>query len=390
MLKNYIKKTRAMKQYIFSILFVLGVSASYSQSRELVLKEQFETNANTVLNIDVDNVTIEFKESSDNKIHFDYFIAFKKDAEEVIYKVFKDISANVSKKGNTVHLNVKNSMFLGEYYTVDVGFDKFKEVMIEYYKKHRGNEAPYRSKETVLNDIDFSVGMGFQDYVKKIKENYPNRDLGKGSRKFKQQFVIEVPKHIKVKIKALHSRITFDYNVEIPIEVSTFKTYLKFKEINHTGSTFKLTKGILLSRNINGGVYKLMDVSKTVIGTISNAKVTAETSKIQVGEVGSNVMFDDFNSKLYLYNIGKNFSALNVKGDYSELNLYKVKKGNYSMNVFGSNTVMNMDNVKTTFGSPKDKKMTKILNKKAKNNGSNGNIEVELKNGIVNIIPDAK
>ena len=60
------------------------------------------------------------------------------------------------------------------------------------------------------------------------------------------------------------------------------------------------------------------------------------------------------------------------------------------MNVYGHNTTLNMNNKKTTFGVSKEKKTTKILDKKAKNNNSSGNIELELKNGILNILPIKK
>ena len=45
-----------------------------------------------------------------------------------------------------------------------------------------------------------------------------------------------------------------------------------------------------------------------------------------------------------------------------------------------------MDGTKTTFGNSKEDKLTKILEKKPKENIiSNGNIAIELKNGIINI-----
>ena len=45
-----------------------------------------------------------------------------------------------------------------------------------------------------------------------------------------------------------------------------------------------------------------------------------------------------------------------------------------------------MNEIKATFGISKEKKLTKILEKKVKlNETSSGNIEIELKNGILNI-----
>ena len=98
------------------------------------------------------------------------------------------------------------------------------------------------------------------------------------------------------------------------------------------------------------------------------------------------LQFNDFSSKLYLYNFNKNFTKFNLTGDYSELNFYKVVENNFSMDVFGHNTVLNMNNTKTSFGVNKEEELTKILQKKRKENEPFlGNIEVVLRNGILNI-----
>lgn len=383
-----------MKQFIYSILFVFTISTTFSQTQELVLKDKFETNESTILNLDVDNVSIEFKESPDNKIHLDYRIVFKKDDEDLVYKVFKDINAKVSETKNVVNLEVKNSGLLRELYNLDVNPminpERFKKLMNDYMKTRKEIPLLYRSKEALLSEIEFSMGSDLHDYFKRLKKKYPNKDFGESGRKFKQKFIIKVPKNLKIKIKALHSRITFHYDIEIPIEVSSFLTYLKFKKISNAENKFNLTNGIFQSQEIIGGIYNLKDLRKTAIGSISNAKIGAETSKIRIGEIGKNVELNDYNSKIYFYNFSNQFDQFKYTGDYSKLFFYNVKASNYSMNVYGYNTTLNMNNEKTTFGSSKEKKTTKILDKKAKNNNSSGNIELELKNGILNILPIKK
>lgn len=383
-----------MKQFIYSILFVFTINTTFSQTQELVLKNSFETDKNTILNLDVDNVTIQFEESNDNKIRLDYSIVFKNNSEELIYKVFKDIEAKVSKDKNVVNLKVKNSMLLGELYNLDVNpttdLDRFKKLMKDYYKKRKENQSLYKSKDGLLSEIEFSLGPDLHDYFKRLKKKYPNKNFGKSGRKFQQKFIIKAPKNLKIKIKALHSRITFHYDIDRPIEVSTFLTYLKFKKIHNAENKFNLTNGLFQSKEIIGGIYNLKDLRKTVIGSISNAKIGAETSKIQIGEIGENVEVNDFNSKIYFYNFSNQFNQFKYTGDYSKLFFYDVKASNYSMNVYGHNTTLNMNNKKTAFGVSKEKKTTKILDKKAKNNNSSGNIELELKNGILNILPIKK
>ena len=56
------------------------------------------------------------------------------------------------------------------------------------------------------------------------------------------------------------------------------------------------------------------------------------------------------------------------------------------MDVSGLNTILNMEGTKTSFGASTEKELTKILQKKRKENEPFlGNIEVVLRNGILNI-----
>ena len=116
-----------MKPFLYSILFLISISTSFSQTEELVLKKSFEVDQNTIFNLNIDNATIQFVESTDDKIHIDYSILFDKDSEEIVYKAFKDLFASANKSSNVVNLEVKNSMFLGELYYIEVDLDTHKK-----------------------------------------------------------------------------------------------------------------------------------------------------------------------------------------------------------------------------------------------------------------------
>lgn len=373
-----------MKPYIYSIFFFLGVQITFSQSTELVLKDSYSTDANTILNIDIDNASIVFKESDDNKVYFDYNILFGPNSEEVEYKVFKGIRVKSSMENNMINLNVKNSMYLGELYTLNVDINAYKDHIKTLFKIKKENEFIYKSKDSLLSEINFSLGSDTDDYFKKLKLKNPNKDYGKSPRKFKQQFVIKVPKSLKIKIKALHSKIDFTYDVNTLLEVNSFQTYYKFKKINNSKNKFNLINGIFQAEEISGGNFDVKDLRKVRIGAINQVKLRSETSKIQIGEVGKKLSIKDFNSKLHIYNFSNDFSKFNLTGDYTKLNLYKVKESPYAMNVFGLKTTLNLNGVKTTFGKSDETEFTKILEKKPKENIAN-TIEIELKNGVIHI-----
>lgn len=375
-----------MKPFIFSILFLISSSFAFSQTEEVIIKKSFKANENTTLNLDLDNVSIIFEESFDDKIHVDYSIFFGKYSKRKRDIIKKQSTFKVDEANDLINLTVKNSMFLGEIYKVDVRYEDLLISMKDYINEQSEKEYNYKSKDAVLKEIGFSEGDDIKNFIKKNADKYRTKTDFEKKKVIVQKFTIKLPKNVAVRLKALYSNITFKYDITKPINVNSYKGYYRFKKLISDKNNFIISSGILESEEIKGGNYNLKDVDKFLIGSISDANIISETSTLEIGEIAKNVIFTDFNSKLYLYNFNKNFTKFNLKGDYSELNLYKVKDTNFSMDVFGFNTTLNMNDTKTTFGSLKDEKMTKILEKKRKENiPFLGNIEIELKNGIINL-----
>lgn len=377
-----------MKPFIYKIaIFLSFISYSIvSQSKELVLKKNFNINENTELHLDFDNVAVHFKESKDQKVHIDYFIEFKNNSEELKYKVFKGVNAKASKYSNIIKLDVKNSMLLGELYRMEVDATNFSKLMMDFFKKIKKKEFLHKSKETLLEEINFSKGSEITDYMNKIKKENPNKNFGISSSKFEQQFVVSFPKSVKIKIKALHSKIDFNFNINQPLKIDAFKTHFKFKKILAKENRINCSNGIFQAEKLVNAKVEFIDMSKVVIGEVDTVEFNTETSKIELGEVGKSVVVNDFNSKIFSYNFSDNFGNFNFKGEYSKLYFYDVKKAYFSMDVFGHNTALNLKEIKTTFEISKEKKLHKILEKKVgEGKVSKGNITIELINGILNL-----
>jgi len=374
-----------MKQFIYSIVFVFTVNTSFSQIEELVLKKSFEVNQNTILNLNIDNATIQFVESTDNKIHIDYSILFNKDSEELVYKAFKDLYASATMNSNVVNLEVKNSMYLGELYFIEVDMDTYKKHIKNYFRNIKRNKLLYKSKDSLLKEIYFSSGPDSNDYFRKLKRENPNKYFGKLNRRFEQKFIIKAPKHLILKIKALRSKINFNYDISKSIELNSFNTYLKFKSLESKHNKFSLHSGIFQSEKVVGGNYFFKDVTKVSIGSISDAKLDTETSKIQIGEIGKNVDFKDFNSKLYFYNFNKNFEVFKFIGDYSKVYFFD-KKNTVSLTAYGNTTAINFDDQKFNFEPTKKGEKIKMLEKKVKNKENYfGHIDLNITHGIIEI-----
>ena len=254
---------------------------------------------------------------------------------------------------------------------------------IEMFKQHQ--------PELVTMDITMPAMDGIEciEEINKINSNTYKKKVQdfssiKNKKVIIRKFTIKIPKNVSIRLKALYSNLTFKYNIKTSFVSNTLKGFLKFQKIQPNQAKIIMNDGVLEAEEINNSILSLNDVSKVLIGGVSNTKLDVETSKIQIGEIGKNVSISDFNSKLYFYNFNSNFTNFNLIGDYSELNFYKVKEQNYAMHVFGFNTALNLNNIKTTFPLKKDEKLTKILEKKAKNNSQN-RVDIELKNGILNI-----
>ncbi|WP_397444753.1 hypothetical protein [Polaribacter sp. R77954] len=373
-----------MKPYIYSILFLLGINFSFSQTTEVLLKKSYKVDENTVLNLDLDNVAIVFEESFDDKIHFDYEMTFIRYPKRKKEDLLDGVNVKTFKKGNFINLDVKNSMYVGMSKSPLLSMDSLKVAMTNYMKYHKKKSNLYKTKDSLINEIKYSLGGELNSYLFSNRGKYANDAFIKKQKDIDKSFIIKVPKYIAIKIKALHSNLTFNYDVKKTITANTFRGKLKFKKLLSKDNKFQLIYGFFQVLEIQGGNYRFKGVHPSKIGSVSNTKIDSETSTVRIGEVGKNVDLVDFSSKLYLYNFSDNFTKFNFAGDYSKLNLYKVKESNYAMNVFGLKTTLNMNNTKTTFGTSNEKEFSKILEKKPKANSSE-TIEIKLKNGILNI-----
>lgn len=373
-----------MKPYIYSILFLFTAAISFSQTKEVLLKKSFKVDENTVLNLDLDNVAIVFEESFDDKIHFDYEMTFIRYPKRKKEDLLDGVNVKTSKKGNVVNLDVKNSMYVGMGKSPLLSMDSLKVAITNYMKYHKKKSNLYKTKDSLINEIKYSLGGELNSYLFSNKGKYANDAFIKKQKDIDKSFVVKVPKYITIKIKALHSSLTFNYDITKTMIANTFRGKLKFKKLLSPNNKFELISGFFQVEDIKGGTYKLKNVYPAKIGSVSNTKIDSETSTLKTGEIGKNVSITDFSSKLYLYNFSNNFSKFNLTGDYSELHLYDIKEAKYSMNVLGLKTTLNMNNIKTTFGTSDEKEFTKILEKKPKSNSS-GTIEIKLTNGILNI-----
>lgn len=380
-----------MKPFIYSIsVFFLLIALNVSgQSKYSILDKSFDVNEQSILNLDLTNIAVLIEESFDDKIHFNYEITFGRYSKRKQKIIKGQIKASTKSKGNLISLTVNNSAFLGVSST-HLSMDSLTSAIKDYAVTFKSKKNMHKTKDSLLSEIRTSGGSDLRDFINRNRERYEDKEFLKTRKIIIQTFKIKVPKYVQIRLKGIESNVTVKYDVNRKFIANTFKGTLKVKNVLSDRNTFSITNGIFQAESLSGGNYSFKDAHKILIGKVSNLHLTSEASKLEIGEVEKNVQVTDFNSKLYFYNFNNRFGQLKYDGDYSELFFYNLRESNSSVDVYGHNTALNMDDIKTTFGLSKEKKITKILEKKvSKDQISSGNIHVKLLNGIVNIFSNA-
>ena len=63
-----------------------------------------------------------------------------------------------------------------------------------------------------------------------------------------------------------------------------------------------------------------------MIGTVYNASIISEFSKIEIGEIREGTSITDFNSTYWFYNWSGDFKKFDMQAEYSKVNMFKPNK----------------------------------------------------------------
>lgn len=382
-----------MKRLSFKLLLVLGfVTTSLFAQKETVYKKSFDTNNQTILVLNLKNTPVTIEESSDGKIHFDYSINFKKYSKRKIQKNIDKIKMKVEEDDGIIKMTCENTQFVGEFYYISS-----KEGLVleaDYFKLAKKKKKTYKSKDSLLFEIKDRGQQGIRKFIKnfKIEDQKGNRRQvsTKDIKSMKSVFKIKVPSNVRIKIKGESSQVLLNYDMDVPLEADLNKGALKTKKLSSEDTNITIRNGGFEAEGITQGRYTLKDVSKCLIGEASHAVIDSEGSKVEIGEVGKQLIVKDFNSEFFFYNFSRNFKEFKVKGDYSKLLFYDLKN-EISLSAFGNTTTINHDDMKSSFEPRKGGAKFKMLEKKVKDSKTKlGHVNVDITHGIINIISEIK
>ncbi len=203
--------------------------------------------------------------------------------------------------------------------------------------------------------------------------------------KHDQLVLIHTP-HLDDKLKG--TRITLDVLKNLILTLDG--GYFKGNKLIGSRTSIGANNASLKIAQLEVGGLALSNVNKCLIGSIKNAVITSELSKIEIGEVQENVSIIDFNSEYFFYNYSPNFRTTSFTGQYSKVHLYESLLG-YTLKAFGYNTVFHFGDMESKSGPKKDDTKSLMLEiKRRPEEKSSGNLDFDIIHGImyINLLTD--
>jgi len=334
-----------MKLLTFKICgLILITSASLFAQKKTVYSESFSADKNTTAIFNLENTTVSIQASTDGKVHFDYTLEFdgysKKDIEEKL----QTIKVEATKFENHITL-VSNSVT--QISNVTFAYDAPKGLVLDNVDWQKNNDSIVRkSRDSIVEEIRYNA-FGkinapfkyFSDRFKTTDDNGKLENVRKGNVKIlRSQFVIKIPPYLQLKINGKDAQITMRDDSMNELSVVLKRGYFYAKQLINEYNLFKIENANLRAEGLVGGSYDFNNISKGLIGSLQNVKVTSEFSKIQIGELREKVSITDFNSEYFFYNWNMNFKRFDLFSEYSKIHLFYPKDNDFSMKVMGNNT----------------------------------------------------
>lgn len=328
-----------MKIFYKFLIVITFLPLTINSQTHQVYKESFDSKAFETLNLDLKNLYILIEKSDDNKVHFDYTIEFKNYSEKEIKSVLRNASITGTIEYNELKLKSKSDN------AVSSSVYSFENpITFELNKKHstQNEKRLYRKSKQFFLNLEYSYEEKAKNFLKNINEiddkGKKKKINTKNIKILKTNFIIKVPDHLKYFIITQNSNLNFNIDLLSPVTIRSENSSFKFKKIAHPSNSIHLKKGKLSANTIEGGNYFFDSVKDVKIVEINSVKLKSEFSDLKIGEIGSYVEIEDFNSKFWIHNFKQDFGIFKMKLEYSEINIFYPENSDYTLKTFGHST----------------------------------------------------
>lgn len=353
------------------ILFLTFTSLIFGQ-KEIVLKKSFNLDSENILKLDLKNVPLTILESNDGKIHVDFSMEFKGFSKDEIKNEVAKVKFNKDNSDNIISLSFKSDTRISNY-----AFITNSPLSVSFPDPPNGLKNKMSLKKTKSDVLD-EIKLKTTDNI--FKEQIKN---DKSAKTQKAHFYISIPKYLMLRIEAHESNIISELdvlkNLILTLDVGLFKG----NRLIGSRTSISANNASLKIVQLDVGGLALSNVNKCLIGSIKNADITSELSKIEIGEIQENVKIQDFNSELFLYNFSDNFKTFELNAEYSKVNFYQ-PENDFSYLAIGNNTVNHFDNITVNMQPNKKGKKVKMVKRKKKGIGKYaGHILFDIVHGVI-------
>lgn len=376
-----------MKRLTFKLLtLMLITSVSVIAQKKTIYSKAFSVDKNTTAIFNLDNTTVAIEASTDGKVHFDYTIEFSQYSKKEVESFLKDIKIEAVLFENKLTLNASSYQNISKVaYQLDAPFGLTMDDA--NFNFGRANDTIRRkSKDSLIREIrggDFK-NLGFKNF-KMLDKNGEKKDIDfKNVKMYKSRFVIKLPAFLKVKIVGNQAQITFLDDVTNELSMNLKKGTLEGTYLSNSYNNFKIHQASFEFEGISGGNFSFDNVTNGKIGSIQNATINSEFSKIEIGEIQDKVSITDYNSEYWFYNWAKDFKRFDLFSEYTKLYFFYPKTHDFSFVAVGNNTVNHYENMSITMQPTKGDEKFNMMERKAKGEGHfSGAINLDMVRGIL-------
>jgi len=348
-----------------------------------IYKENFKTDANTTLVLNLEGTRAQVFKSPDDKVYIEYTIGFKNERKKVIKSQLERLKVSGKKEGDKITYTSKGkSTYYGRYFHLeDMLIGRLAQ------KDSVNNPKPkiiQKSLDSILDEITQSDVLYRNKLLRAINAKPDKRRGKKNARIVLSKMIIKIPEGIHVRARLEYSELVFmdDFYNRTTMNVRSSK--LKFKTVGNPLNILDVDNGYFRAESITAGQYSFANVRHVLIGQLKNTQIHSEFTKTEIAEIGKGNKIVDFNGEYFFYNWSKDFTHFDLKSEYSKIHFF-YPEYNHSLEVFGFNTRNLLgENEHEIKMQPYSRKKHRLMSKTADSNkGISGHIDFDIVHGII-------
>ncbi|WP_296382032.1 hypothetical protein [Winogradskyella sp.] len=381
-------------QFKILLLILITSTVAYAQKtseiemdeKHTIYKENFTTNDNTTLVLNLKNTSAQVFESPDDNVYIEYTIEFKNTRRKLKERQLKHLIVSGKKEGNKITYSSKTRN------TIRHSVYDFDELLIDRFEKKNllKDSLPKpiirKSLDSVINEITNSELL-FRNKIRgalKITSRQTERWNRSVDNLIISKMVIKIPENIHVRATLENSNLVFidDFYNRATMNIRNSK--LRFKVLGNPLNIFDVDNGYFRANAIIGGQYSFANTRHALIGQLKNTEIHSEFTKVEIGEIGLGNKIIDFNSEYFFYNWTEGFQRFDLFSEYSKIHFFYPDL-NHGLEVIGYNTrnLVGDDGFEVTM-QPKRKERNRLMSKPSNpKEKSTGLIYFDIVNGII-------